>query len=135
MFYKFNAHKAKKPEITDTPTDRLAKKMANRSQLVQQGWAGFMDQQTNKLPQKWLKAILLVLVLGSGAYCAQLISGDLLSQKAYELRHIRLADLNPLNLLEDSEKRKRNAAWDYYLDSLESEVKRDSLQNPWNYKP
>lgn len=135
MFYKFNANRATKPDIQDTSADRLAKKIAGSINAVQRGWATFMNKYASKLPAKRLKVVLLVLVLGSGAYCAHLICGGRFSQESWRLRNYRFQKLWPFDPFGNKEELRRAAAWDHYLDSLELQVKRDSLENPDYYRP
>lgn len=135
MFYRFNAHRAKKPQIQDSSTDKLAKKIAGKINAVQQGWATFMDRHARNLPPKQLKAVLLVLVLGSGSYCAYLLGEGIFSQALHRFTDFEFAKLWPFDPLGNKEKLRREAAWDHYLDSLEQQVRRDSLQNLQYYIP
>jgi hypothetical protein len=135
MFYKFNAHRAKKPEIQDTSTDRLAKKIAGRITSVQHRWAIFMDKYARKLPAKRLKVVLLVLILGPGAYCVHLVGGGIFSKSTSRFADFKFEKLWPFDPLGNKEELRRAADLNYYLDSLEQQVKRDSLQNPSYYQP
>jgi len=130
MFYRFNAHRAKKPQIQDSSTDKLAKKIAGKINAVQQGWATFMDKHARRIPAQRLKVILLVLALGSGLYCTYLISGGGLSEVRTRLADFRFEKLWPFDPWAYKEKLKRAAAWDHYLDSLEQQVTLDSLSTP-----
>lgn len=135
MFYRFNAHRAKKQQIQESSTDKLAKKIAGSISTVQRGWAGFMDRHARKLPPKKLKVILVVLILGPGAYCAYLLGEGIFSKASHRFTDFELAKLWPFDPLGNKEELRRAAAWDHYLDSLEQQVKRDSLQNPQYYIP
>ena len=134
MFYRFNAHRAKKQQIRESSTDKLAKKIAGSINAVQQGWATFMDRHARKLPPKQLKAVLLVLVLGAGAYCAYLLGKGIFSQASNRFTEFEFTKLWPFDPLGNKEKLRREAAWDHYLDSLEVQIKRDSLSSPQYYK-
>jgi hypothetical protein len=52
-----------------------------------------------------------------------------------QLGNIKLRNIWPFDPAGDKEKLQRAAAWEYYLDSLELEIQRDSLQNPQYYTP
>jgi hypothetical protein len=135
MFYRFNAHRAKKQQVQESSTDKLAKKIAGSISAIQRSWATFMDRHARKLPPKQLKALLVVLVLGSGAYCAYLLGEGIFSQAFHRFTDFELAKLWPFDPLGNKEKLRREDAWDHYLDSLELQVKHDSLQNPQYYIP
>lgn len=135
MFYRFNAHRAKKQQIQESSTDKLAKKIAGSISAVQQGWANFMDKQARRLPPKWLKATLVVLILGPGAYCAYLLSEGMFSKASHRFTDFEFTKFWPFHPLGNKEELRRAAAWDHYLDSLQQQVKRDSLQNPQYYIP
>ncbi|WP_159477719.1 hypothetical protein [Dyadobacter sp. 3J3] len=135
MFYRFNAHRATKSQPTDTPTDRLPKKIAGKILFFQRGWAALMDRYSRKIPVKWLKTILIVFTLGAGTYCIYLIKGSIITQDTLRFKNIVLLRLWPFDPYEQKLKLQKQSAIGRYLDSLESKIKQDSLENPQQYHP
>lgn len=135
MFYRFNAHRTKKPENPGSHSDKLARKIADRITSLQKRWAAFMDGHARKVPVKWLKVLLIVSTLTTGSYCIYLLRNGIFSQATTRLEDINFRQLWPLDPFGQKEKLKKQSALGRYLDSLEREVRRDSLQNPQFYQP
>ncbi|TKT86017.1 hypothetical protein [Dyadobacter frigoris] len=135
MFYRFNAHRATKPQPNDSKTDSIARKIAGNISRVQCYWATIMDKYARRLPHKWLKALLIALALGSGSYCTYLFEDGIFSHVASRVEKIEFRRLWPFGQSGEKEKLQKQSAFARYLDSLEREVKRDSLENPQYYKP
>lgn len=135
MFYRFNAHRATKSQPTDTPADRLPKKIAGKILSFQRGWAALMDRYSRKIPVKWLKTILIVFTLGAGTYCIYLIKDGIITNDTLRFKNIVLRRLWPFDPYGQKLKLQKQAAIGIYLDSLERELKQDSLDNPQHYRP
>lgn len=135
MFYRFNAHRATKSQPTDTSSDRLLKKIAGKILFVQRGWAALMDRYSRKIPLKWLKTILIVFTLGAGSYCIYLIKDGMITQESLRFKNIVLHRLWPFDPFGQKLKLQKQSAIGRYLDSLEQQVKQDSLDNPPYYQP
>lgn len=71
MFYKFNAHRARKP--AEKADYRLARQIFQRLIRIQQSWASFMGAWAEKLTSGWLKALCATALTVSSVYCAYLI--------------------------------------------------------------
>ena len=135
MFYRFNAHRASKPQPRDTSTDRFAKTIAGRVHFVQSRWASLMDKYARRIPLKWLKALLIAFIFGAGTYCIYLIQDGMFSQAPLLVKNFDFSRLWPFDPSGQKEKLQKQSALGFYLDSLEREVKRDSLENPQYYTP
>lgn len=135
MFYRFNAHRATKSQPSDTPADRLPKKIAGKILFVQRGWAALMDRYSRKIPLKWLKTILIVFTLGAGTYCIYLIKDGVVTQDTLRFKNIVLRRLWPFDSYGQKLKLQKQAAIGRNLDSLEQQVKQDSLDDRQYYQP
>ena len=122
MFYRFNAHRAKKPEVTEPYKDRMARLIATRALSLQRRCTDFMGRQSKKLSFKRLKFLLFVFVLLTGASSIYIFAqGIWLKPDKYDLPKEPVGfdqwDYNP-----DHQK-----AMKHYLDSLEKAVVEDSI--------
>ena len=122
MFYRFNAHRTKKPEVTESYKDRMAHLIAARALSLQRRWADVLGGQSKKLSLKRLKFLLFVFVLLTTASSIYIFAqGIWLKPDKYDLPKEPVGfdqwDYNP-----DHQK-----AMKHYLDSLERATVTDSI--------
>lgn len=131
MFYKFNAHRARKP--AEKPDYKLAIQIFRKLITMQRSWASYMGSRAEKLSCAWLKALCVTVITVSSSYCAYLIFEGFISlnKTGADARqgHIRVFDPSGIK-----EQLRAQTELNNYLDSLENAVLIDSL-NQLNHTP
>ena len=131
MFYKFNAHRARKP--AEKPDYKLARQIFQKLITLQRSWASYMGSKAEKLTSGWLKALCVTVITVSSSYCAYLIFEGFISinKTGANARqgHIRVFDPSGIK-----EQLRAQTELNNYLDSLENAVLEDSL-NQLNHTP
>jgi hypothetical protein len=124
MFYKFNAHRARKP--AERADYRLARQIFQRLITIQQSWASFMGAWAEKLTSGWLKALCAAVLTVSSLYCAYLIFEGFISINKPETGAPTL-HIWPFDPYGIKEQLRAKSELRIYFDSLENAVIEDSL--------
>lgn len=124
MFYKFNAHRAKKH--TSEEGDKLARKIYQKLILVQRSCSGFMDGWAQKLTYPSLKLLYILLLSASSSYCAYLIYEGASGLRSSDISEWAESIWPPVAGAADKQQ-KSGETMRMYLDSLERAVVADSL--------
>ena len=131
MFYKFNAHRARKP--AEKPDYKLARQIFQKLITMQRCWASYMGSRAEKLTCGWLKALCITVITVSSSYCAYLIFEGFISlnKTGADARQGPIWPFDPYGIKEQLRSKSRLSI---YLDSLENAVIKDSL-NQLNHTP
>lgn len=122
MFYRFNAHRTKKPEVTEPYKDRMARLITAKAISLQRCCADFMGRQSKKLSLKQLKFLLFVFVLLTGASSIYIFAhGIWLKPDTNKLTE------EPVGFDQWNYNSDHQQAMKHYLDSLEQAVVEDSI--------
>ncbi|TDE18075.1 hypothetical protein [Dyadobacter psychrotolerans] len=124
MFYKFNAHRARKP--AEKADYKLARQIFKKLIRIQRCWASFMQSRADKLRPGWLRAFCLTVMSVSSGYCTYLIFEGFSSLSKPEASAL-IRYFRPFDQHEIKEQLHAKVKMSMYLDSLESAVIQDSL--------
>ncbi|WP_254412118.1 hypothetical protein [Dyadobacter diqingensis] len=131
MFYKFNAHRARKP--AEKADYKLAGQIFQKLITLQRCWASYMGSRAEKLTYGWLKALCVTVITVSSTYCAYLIFEGFISlnKTGTSARQGHIWAFDPFGI---KEQLRAQTELNNYLDSLENAVLKDSL-NQLNHTP
>ena len=131
MFYKFNAHRARKP--AEKANSKLARQIFQKLITVQRFWASYMGSRAEKLTSRWLKALSVTVITVCSSYCAYLIYEGFISlnKTGADARQSHIWAFDPFGI---KEQLRAQTELNNYLDSLENAVIKDSL-NQLNHTP
>lgn len=124
MFYRFNAHRARKP--VETSDCRLARKIYQKLIFMQRSWANLMSAGAERLGYHWLKALCITVISVSTGYSVYLICDGLISSNR-PLANIRTQHIFPFDPYGIKEQLRAKNKLSLYLDSLDNAVIKDSL--------
>lgn len=124
MFYKFNAHRARKP--AGKADYKLARQIFKKLIRIQCSWASFMQSSTDKLSSGWLRAFCITVMTVSSGYCTYLIFEGFSSLGKTEAS-ATTRYFWPFYQHEIREQLRAKSIMSMYLDSLENAVIQDSL--------
>ena len=124
MFYKFNAHRARKP--AEKADYKLARQIFQKLIMMQRCWASYMGYRAKKLTSGWLKALCITVITVSSVYCGYLIFEGFISlnKTGASARKGHIWTFDPFGI---KEQLRAKSELNNYLDSLENAVLKDSL--------
>jgi hypothetical protein len=124
MFYRFNAHRARKP--VESSENRLARQIYQKLISLQRSWAGLMGAGAEKLTSGWLKILCVTVITVSSGYSAYLIFEGFISINE-PFTYGQALHLWPFDPYGTKQQLRAKASFNLYLDSLENAVNKDSL--------
>ena len=127
MSYPFKPGKQPRPIKSDPSTDQLATRIFSRSLKLQRKCADFLNEKFTRLPTRQLKVIFLTITIAAGSYNLFLIAGDFWGKPPESVFFGQKTQLPPPD--NAASRQRKQQAFAAYLDSLEKEFIRDSINS------
>lgn len=127
MFYPFKPEKQPRPPKSDPATEQLATRIFSRSLKLQRRCADFLNEKFERLPTGRLKVLFLTIVIAAGLYSLFLIASGFWGKPPESVFLRQKTQLPPAD--NGASRQRKQQAFEAYLDSLEKEFIRDSINS------
>lgn len=127
MFYPFKPGKQPRQIKSDPSTDQLTTRIFSRSLKLQRRCADFLNEKFKRLPTRQLKVIFLTITITAGSYSLFLIASSFWGKPPESVFLRDKTHLPPADKAASRQRKKQ--AFEAYLDSLEKEFIRDSINS------
>lgn len=131
MFYRFNAHRQTGKASNETGDKKPGRPVASPTDKMYRKFATFLARQADRLRPGYLKLLMLLAAAAAGSFFGFLIIGQ--TQDSLPA-FLRLKDQEQTGESISRRILDRQAVFQTYLDSLENEVIKDSIDHFQNLK-
>jgi len=126
MFYPFKPGK-RRPIKSDPSTDQLATRIFSRSLKLQRRCADLLNEKFKRLPTRRLKVLFFTIAIAASSYSLFLIAGGFWGKPPESVFLREKTHLPPTD--NAASRQRKQQAFQAYLDSLEKEFIRDSINS------
>lgn len=131
MFYRFNAHNKTREARSKTGDNQPGRPVASLADKMHRKFATFLSRQADRLRPGYVKLLMLLVAAAAGSFFGFLITDQTQgSLPAF----LRLKDQEQTGESISRRILDRQAVFQTYLDSLENEVIKDSIDHFQNLK-
>jgi hypothetical protein len=127
MLYPFKPGKQLRGTKTDPATDQLAETIVSRSLKLQRRCADFLNEKFKRLPTGRLKVLFLTIAIAAGLYSLFLFASGFWGKPPESVFLRQKTQLPPTD--NAASRQRKQQAFAAYLDSLEKEFIRDSINS------